>query len=113
MKGNHCDPSYLRVRELWVQVVVCSIIDQMCSTSCQVRVLVGWDNECTCESLIFLIIKKQIERFIMYDVCHLASAHCLGKLFCTPCRFPAHIRSGAHLWGKRERERERERERYV
>jgi hypothetical protein len=38
MEENPCDPSHLRVRELWVRVVVRPIISQMCSTPCQNRV---------------------------------------------------------------------------
>jgi hypothetical protein len=34
MVGNSRDPSYLRVQELWVRVVVSSIIVQMCLTLC-------------------------------------------------------------------------------
>ena len=37
-EGNPRDPSHLRVRELWVQVVVRPIIAQMCPTPCQNRV---------------------------------------------------------------------------
>ena len=63
MEKNSCDPSHLRVRELWVRVVVCSIIAQMCPTPCQIWVQVSRDNERTCESL-FLIIKKKIYIYI-------------------------------------------------
>jgi hypothetical protein len=53
MVGNPRDLSHLRVRELWVQVVVSPIIIQMCHTPCQIRVQVGRDNHRTCESLFF------------------------------------------------------------
>ena len=38
MEGNPRDSSHLRVRKLWVRVVVRPIIAHMCPTSCQNRV---------------------------------------------------------------------------
>jgi hypothetical protein len=38
MEGNPRDPSHLRVRELWVRVVVRPIIAQMFPTPCQIWV---------------------------------------------------------------------------
>ena len=55
--GKPRDPSHLRVRELWVRVVVSPIITQMCPTPYQIWVPVGQDNKRTCESL-FLLKKK-------------------------------------------------------
>ena len=36
MEENFRDPSHLRVRELWVRIVVRPIIAQMCLTLCQI-----------------------------------------------------------------------------
>jgi hypothetical protein len=58
MIGNPRELSHLRVRELWVRVIVSPIIAQMCLTTCQIRVQVDRDNDRTYESLIF--IKKKI-----------------------------------------------------
>ena len=58
MKGNPCDPSHMRARELWLRIVVRLIIAQICPTLCQIQVQVGRDNERTCESLFFTLKKK-------------------------------------------------------
>jgi hypothetical protein len=41
MVKNPRDPSHLRIRELWVRVVVSLIIAQMCLTPFQIQVQVG------------------------------------------------------------------------
>ena len=66
MVENSRNPSHLRVRELWVRVVVSPIIAQMYPTPCQIQVQVGRDNDRTYESLFFSFIKKKkkIMKFI-------------------------------------------------
>jgi hypothetical protein len=38
MEGNPRDPSYLRVRELWIWIVIRPIIAQINPTPCQIRI---------------------------------------------------------------------------